>query len=92
MDETRIDKNGFRVFGYSRFGGNGVEAQGSSADAPVRDTAIQKIMLVFDRYFGVWTGEQRKKELEDERFSVEDNRRMEEEERFRTQAGFTSEV
>lgn len=74
------------AWGISPLGGNSVEGTGAP-NAPVRDSAIQEVPLVYDSRVGSFVSEQGVDDLDDQDDSERKARRWEKDAAWRAKAG-----
>lgn len=79
--------NDREAWGISPFGGNSVEGTGDGM-AAVRDTAVQGVPLFYDSRVDNFISEQAIEELDDREASLIQAEQFNEEEEFRTKAGY----
>jgi hypothetical protein len=78
----------FPVSGISPLGGNGIEST-SDGMAPVRDTTVQEVPLVWDDRVGAHISIQAQEELDDRDADLEREQAYQEEKQFRQKIGMT---
>lgn len=75
------------VVGTSPLGGSGIEATGA-CNAPIRDTSVQKVPLLWDDRVGAYISEQAIEELDDREESERRAETTNREEEYRSQSGY----
>ena len=81
------DKLNMPVVGISPLGGNSVEGT-STGMAPVVDSSVQDVPLVYDYRVGCWISEQASQELDDRDYDLAAEEAYQKETEFRNKIGY----